>query len=413
MKHKVVITGMGVIGPLGLTLDEYWNALINGVSGSNTITSFETSDLDVRFGAQVKGFNVTDWIDKKEARRMDPFTHFGLAAAQSAMTDSELNVEKLNLERCGIITGSGIGGMDTFEQQYYNLFSKGPRKISPFFIPMMIPDITPGYISIKYGFKGPNYSTTSACASSSHAIGNAFRLIQYGDADIMIAGGSEAAITRMGIAGFSNMKALSTRNDDPQTASRPFDAERDGFVMGEGSGILILESEEHAIKRNAKIYAELAGIGYTADAYHITAPAPGGEGAIRSMKNAITDTGADISEVDYINAHGTSTPHNDKTETQAIKSVFGELASTIPVSSTKSMIGHLLGASGALELIATVLMLNNKMIHPTINYSTQDPDCDLNYVPNKAIDKEINLAISNSFGFGGHNATIAVKTYQR
>ncbi len=413
MKHKVVITGMGVIGPIGLTLDEYWNALINGVSGANTITSFETSDLDVRFGAQVKGFNIVDYVDKKEARRMDPFTHFALAAAQSAVTDSELNVDKLNLERCGVITGSGIGGMDTFERQYYNLFSKGPRKISPFFIPMMISDITPGYISIKYGFKGPNYSTTSACASSSHAIGNAFRLIQYGDADVMIAGGSEAAITRMGVAGFSNMKALSTRNDDPLSASRPFDADRDGFVMGEGAGIFILESEEHAIKRNAKIYAELAGIGYTADAYHITAPVPGGDGAIRSMKNAIIDAGADVSEIDYINAHGTSTQHNDKTETQAIKNVFGEFAENIPISSTKSMIGHLLGASGSLELIATVLMLNNKLVHPTINYSTQDPDCDLNYVPNKAIKKEVNLAISNSFGFGGHNVTIAVKTYQR
>lgn len=412
MKRKVVITGMGVIGPIGLTLDEYWNALINGVSGANTISGFETSDLDVRFGAQVKGFEVTDWIDKKEARRMDPFTQFAIAAAQSAMKDSELNIEKLNIERCGVITGSGIGGMDTFEQQYYNLFSKGPRKISPFFIPMMISDITPGHISIKYGFKGPNYSTTSACASSSHAIGNALRLIQHGEADVMIAGGSEAAITRMGISGFSNMKALSTRNDDPQSASRPFDADRDGFVMGEGAGILILESEEHALKRNAKIYAEIAGIGYTADAYHITAPVPGGDGAIRSMKNAITDAGADISEIDYINAHGTSTQHNDKTETQAIKNVFGDLAANIPISSTKSMIGHLLGASGALELIATVLMLKNKMIHPTINYSTPDPDCDLNYVPNKAIQKEIKLAISNSFGFGGHNVTIAVKTYQ-
>ncbi|MBD3288207.1 beta-ketoacyl-ACP synthase II [candidate division KSB1 bacterium] len=412
MKHKVVITGMGVISPLGHTLDKYWESLVNGVSGTDMITGIETSDLEVRFAAQVRDFNVTDWIDKKEARRMDHFTHFALAATQLAVADSGLNTEKLDLDRCGVITGSGIGGMDTFEQQYYNLFSKGPKKISPFFIPMMISDITPGHISIKYGFRGANYATTSACASSSHAIGNSFRLIQFGEADVMITGGSEAAITRMGIAGFTNMKALSSRNDDPKIASRPFDADRDGFVMGEGAGILVLESEEHALKRNAKIYAEVVGVGYTADAYHITAPVPGGNGAIRSMKLALRDAGADISEVDYINAHGTSTPHNDKTETQAIKSVFGEFAPNIPVSSTKSMIGHLLGASGGLELIATVLTMQNKKIHPTINYSTPDPECDLNYVPNKALDKEVNLAISNSFGFGGHNATIAVKSYQ-
>ena len=413
MKQKVVVTGIGLISPLGLSIDSFWNSLITGTSGVDYITYFDTTDFTVKFAAEVKGFTATDWVDKKEARKMDRFTQYALAASTLAVKDAELTLEKLDLERVGVITGSGIGGINTFEREFQNLFEKGPRRVSPFFIPMMIPDITPGYISIKYGFKGPNYTTVSACASSSHAIGNALRHIQYGDADMIIAGGSEATVSRMGIAGFMNMKALSTRNDDPKGASRPFEAERDGFIVGEGAGILVIESEEHALKRDAKIYAEIIGTGFTADAYHITAPVPGGDGAKRAMEQAIRDAGISREDVDYINAHGTSTPHNDKTETEAIKAVFGEHAYKIPISSTKSMIGHLLGASGSVELIAAILTVVNNKIHPTINYSTPDPDCDLNYTPNKAINKQVNIALSNSFGFGGHNVTLAIRKYRQ
>ncbi len=321
MRRRVFITGIGLISPLGITVEDYWQALITGKSGVDYIQSFDASEFDTKFAAEVKNFDVHAFLDRKEARRMDKFTQYAVIASQFAIDDSELKTENENLERIGVIVGSGIGGMDTFEREYRNYFDKGPRKISPFFIPMMIPDIAPGYIGIRFGFKGPNYSTISACASSSHAIGNAFRLIQYGEADVMITGGSEATVTPMGIGGFNAMKALSTRNDQPQKASRPFDTERDGFVMGEGAGILILESEEHAIKRNAKIYGELVGIGYTADAYHITAPTPDGDGATRVMQMALEDAGISIDEVDYINAHGTSTPYNDKVETLSIKNV--------------------------------------------------------------------------------------------
>jgi len=412
MKRKVVITGLGLISPLGTTVDEYWQALISGKSGVDYIKSFDASRFDTRFAAEIKNFDATQYLDRKEARRMDTFTQYAVIAAQLAVDDSGLQLEKENRERIGVIVGSGIGGMDTFEREYRNYFDKGPRKISPFFIPMMIPDIAPGYISIRFGLKGPNYSTISACASSSHAIGSSFRTIQCGDADVMVTGGSEATVTPMGVGGFNAMRALSTRNDAPQKASRPFDADRDGFVMGEGAGILVLESEEHAVKRNARIYAELIGVGYTADAYHITAPTPDGEGAYRVMKLALQDAGISTEEVDYINAHGTSTLHNDKVETLAIKQLFGERAYRIPISSTKSMIGHLLGASGSLELIATLMTLQFDKIHPTINYESPDPDCDLNYTPNKAIDKTVDIAISNSFGFGGHNVCLVAQKYK-
>ena len=322
-----------------------------------------------------------------------------------------MKLEQEDLDRIGVIVGSGIGGMETHEREHGTYLTKGPKKISPFFIPMMIPDITPGHISIRFGLKGPNYSTISACASSSHAIGDAYRTIKFGDADMMVAGGSEATVTPMGVGGFNALRALSTRNDDPQKASRPFDVNRDGFVIGEGSGILILESEEHAIKRGAKIYGEITGYGFTGDAYHVTAPVPDGNGAARAMKMAMKMAGVTAEEIDYINAHGTSTPFNDKIETLAINTVFGEHAKNVPISSTKSMIGHLLGASGGMELIATLLMMKHGIIHPTINYETPDPECDLNYTPNKAAKKTINSAISNSFGFGGHNVCLAIKKY--
>jgi len=411
MKRRVLVTGIGLISPVGIAIDEYWQALIAGTSGVDYIKRFDASGFDTKFAAEIKNFDATNYLDRKEARRMDTFAQYAVIASQFAVDDSGLKLENEDLERIGVIIGSGIGGMDTFEREYRNYFDKGPKKISPFFIPMMIPDIAPGYISMRFGLKGPNYSTISACASSSHAIGNALRTIQHGEADMMIAGGSEATVTPMGVGGFNAMKALSTRNDQPPQASRPFDADRDGFVVGEGAGILVLESEHHAVKRNAKIYGEIVGVGYTADAYHITAPTPDGSGATRAMKIALENAGISIDEVDYINAHGTSTPYNDKVESLAIKNLFGERAHRIPISSTKSMIGHLLGASGSLELIATLLTIQNNKIHPTINYETVDPECDLNYTPNHAVDKTVDVAISNSFGFGGHNVCIVARRY--
>jgi 3-oxoacyl-[acyl-carrier-protein] synthase II len=412
MRKRVVVTGMGVISPIGNSIEEYWQSLLNGKSGVDYIKSFDTDLFDTKFAAEVKNFEPTDYLDRKEARRMDLFTQYALVAADFSLKNSGLNFEQENLDRIGVILGTGIGGMKTYHQNIKNLIEFGPRKISPFFIPMMIPDIAPGHISMRYGLKGPNYTAVSACASSAHAIGTALRLIRYGDADVVVTGGTEATITEICIGGFNSMRALSTRNDDPQKASRPFDANRDGFVVGEGSGIIVVESEEHALKRGAKIYAEVAGAGATADAYHITAPSPDGDGQIRVMKMAIEDAGLTVKDVDYINAHGTSTPHNDKTETLAIKTLFGDRAKDIAVSSTKSMIGHLLGASGSLEFIASVLSVVNNKIHPTINYETPDPDCDLNYTPNNAIDKTVNVAISNSFGFGGHNGCVLVKKYE-
>jgi 3-oxoacyl-[acyl-carrier-protein] synthase II len=410
-RRRVVVTGLGVVSPVGLTWKSFWQALLKGQNGVGDITLFDTTGFETKIAAEVRDFSVDDFVDRREARRMDRFTHFAIAAAQMAVEDSQIEFDKEDLNRIGVIASSGIGGMQTFERECRNLINKGPKRISPFFIPMMISDIAPGHISIRYGLKGPNFSTISACASSSHSLGEAFKTIQRGDADVMLAGGSEATITPMGIAGFNTMRALSTRNNDPQHASRPFDLERDGFVVGEGGAIIVLEELEHAIARGAHIYAEMVGYAATADAYHITAPVPGGGGAARAMTEALADGGLKPEEVVYVNAHGTSTQFNDKTETEAIKTTFGEYAQDLSISSTKSMIGHLLGASGAVEFVATVASISHDQIHPTINQIVPDPDCDLNYTPNKTISKVVKVAISNSFGFGGHNVCLALRKY--
>ena len=412
-QRRIVVTGMGALTPIGNTVEEYWTNLLAGKSGAGPITYFDAEKYDTKFACQVKSFNAQEFMDRKLAQRSDPFTQYALAATEMAVKDSGIDFEKVDRERVGVIIGSGIGGMDTYHKQYETLYTeKSPHRISPFFIPMMIADIASGRVSMRYGLKGPNYATTSACATSSHAVGDAFILIQRGDADVMVTGGAEASICPMGIGGFNAMRALSTRNDSPQTASRPFDKERDGFVMGEGSGILVLEELEHAQKRGAKIYAEVAGIGFTADAHHITEPAPGGEGAVRSMRIAIKDAGLTPNDVQYINTHGTSTPVGDKNETAAIKTVFGERAKSLAVNSTKSMIGHLLGAAGAVEAIATILSVLRNKVHPTINRFTPDPECDLNYITDGASDWTIEAAISNTFGFGGHNASLLFKKYR-
>ncbi len=411
--RRVVVTGMGAITPIGLTVNDFWNGLLAGESGAGPITYFDTTEYDTKFACQLKGFDPLKYMDRKLAQRVDPFTQYALASAEEAVKDSGLDFTKTPGERVGVIVGSGIGGMWTFQRQQETLWeTKGPHRISPFFIPMLISDIAAGRISMKYGLKGPNYATTSACATASHAIGDAFILIQRGDADVMVTGGTEAGICPMGIGGFNAMKALSTRNDDPKRGSRPFDKDRDGFVMGEGSGMLILEELEHARSRGAHIYAEMGGIGFTADAHHITEPAPGGEGAVRSMRLAIQDAGLKPEDVDYINAHGTSTYPNDKNETAAIKTVFGDYAKKVAVNSTKSMIGHLLGAAGAVEAVVAVKSIVENKIHATINQETPDPECDLFYVPNVPIERTVNVAISNTFGFGGHNATLLFKKFQ-
>lgn len=412
MKRRVVITGMGAVTPIGLTIDELWDSLKNGKNGIFPITRFDASDHVSKMAGELKNFDPLNYIEKKQARRMCDFTQYAVAAAKMAIEDSGLDFDKEDRTRVGVIVGSGIGGMVTFEREFGKYFRKGPSRVSPFFIPMMIPDIAPGYISIIYGLKGPNYATTSACATSAHSIGNSIRSIQYGDADIMVAGGSEAPVTPMGLAGFNNMKALSERNDEPEKASRPFDADRDGFVMGEGGGILVLEELEHAKKRGAKIYAETTGIGYTADAYHITSPDENGDGATNVMKLALRDAGLQPGDIDYINAHGTSTHFNDKIESMAIKRVFGDELSHIAVSSTKSMTGHLLGAAGAVESIVCTLAMQHNVVPPTINYETPDPECDLNVTPNVAVEKEINATISNSFGFGGHNVSLVIERFK-
>jgi len=405
--ERVVITGLGVITPIGNTVDEFWQAMMEGKSGAGPITYFDVSRYDTKFACEVKAFDQLKYLDRKSAQRMDLFTQYAMAAAAQAVEDARLDFEKIDKDRAGVVVGSGIGGMWTYQRQQETLFKDGgPGHISPFFIPMMISDIAAGNISIRYKFKGPNYATTSACATSGHAIAGAAMLIQRGDADLMITGGAEAAICPMGIGGFNSMKALSTNNDDCLHASRPFDAKRDGFVMGEGGGILVIESYEHAVKRGARIIAELGGFGLTADAFHLTQPAPGGEGAVRAMRLAVEDAGLKPEDIDYINAHGTSTQFNDKNETEAIKTVFGENAYKLHVSSTKSMTGHQLGAAGGVEAVATILAIVNDTIPPTINYEFPDPECDLNYVPNKPIKKAVNAAISNTFGFGGHNACL-------
>jgi len=412
MRRRVVITGMGTINALGLNADQFWSGLLAGKSGVVPITKFDTENFTTKIAAEIQNYAPEEHFDKKEVRKIDPYAQYALVCAREAISNSGLNFENENTSRVGVIVGSGIGGMLSFESEMTKLITQGPRRVSPYFIPQMISDIAAGHISMEFGLKGPNYATVSACATSGHAIGVATMAIQRGDADIIVAGGSEAAITPMGIAGFNSMKALSTRNDDPATASRPFDLNRDGFVMGEGAGIIILEDLEHALARGAKIWAEMAGIGFTADAHHLTAPAPGGEGAVRAMRQCVEDGDLTPDEIDYVNAHGTSTPYNDKNETVAIKTVFGERAYDMAISSTKSMTGHMLGAAGAVELIATIMAIHENKVPPTINYETPDPECDLNYTPNRAVDRELKAAVSNTFGFGGHNACLSVKKYQ-
>ncbi len=409
MKNRVVITGVGPVTAVGTGKDVFWRNIKAGISGIDIIDRFDISDYSSKIGGQVKDFSPDDFMDKKEAKRMDRFTQFAIASSQLAVEDSQLNLNNLDKNRLGVILGSGIGGIETFEQQHTILQSKGPGRVSPFFVPMMISNIAAGYVSIMFGAKGYNATIVTACASATSALGIAFKAIQRGDVDVVIAGGSEASITPMAVAGFCAMKALSTRNDDPKAASRPFDANRDGFVIGEGAGILILENMEHAINRGARIYCEIAGYGATADAHHITAPAPEGEGGARAMKMAIDDGGIEPGMVDYINAHGTSTPYNDKFETMAIKTIFGKHAYNLAISSTKSMIGHSLGAAGGIEAIVTALSIYEGYLSPTINYTTKDEDCDLDYVPNTGRGADINYALSNSFGFGGQNATILFK----
>ncbi|MGA9228118.1 MAG: beta-ketoacyl-ACP synthase II [Mesobacillus sp.] len=409
-KRRVVVTGIGAVTPLGNDAETTWNNIIEGVSGIGPVTRLNADDFPAKVAAEVKEFNVENFIDKKDARKMDRFTHYAVAASLMAVKDSGLEINDENAPRVGVWIGSGIGGMETFEQQHETFMNRGYRRVSPFFVPMMIPDMATGQVSITLGARGFNSCTVTACATGTNSIGDAFKVIQRGDADVMFSGGAEAPITKMSFAGFCANTALST-NHDPQKASRPFDKNRDGFVMGEGAGIVVLEELEHALARGAKIYAEIVGYGATGDAYHITAPAPEGEGGARAMKMALDDAGLTPEEVGYINAHGTSTEYNDKFETMAIKAVFGEHAYNLAVSSTKSMTGHLLGAAGGIEAIFTVLALKEGILPPTINLETPDSECDLDYVPNEARRQQVNAAISNSLGFGGHNATIAFRKY--
>lgn len=409
--RRVVITGVGAVTPVGCGKEKFWNAIKSGVCGINTVSKFDTENFSCKVAGELTDFEITDYIEKKEARKMDEFTQYAVAAAKMAISDSGIDFEKTDMDRVGVILGCGIGGIKTFEDQHSNFLNKGPGRVSPFFIPMMIPNIASGQIAIMTGARGVNHVVVSACASGTNAIGEAFRTIQYGDLDVAFTGGCEATISEMAFAGFCNMKALSS-NPDPKTACRPFDADRDGFIMGEGAGILLLEELEHAKARGAFILAEVAGYGASDDAYHITAPIEGGAGGALSMRNAIRDAGIQPEDIGYINAHGTSTPYNDKFETQAIKDVFGGAAYKIPCSSTKSMTGHMLGAAGGVEGIICALGLAEGYIPATINYQTPDPDCDLDYVPNEGRQADYKYALSNSFGFGGHNATIILKKYE-
>ncbi len=411
MKRRVVVTGTGLISPVGNSTEESWKALLAGQDGIGTITRFDASDFATTFAAEIKDFHAEQYLEKKEIRRMDLFLQYGIAASTQAVHDSGLEQNGVDSERFGVIIGSGIGGISTIEAQHTRLTDGGPGRISPFFVPMMISNIASGQVAIRFGARGPSYATVSACASGAHAIGDAYRWIKYGDADVIIAGGAEAAITPMAVGGFCSMRALSTRNDEPGRASRPFDRMRNGFVLGEGAGIVILEELGHARERGANIIGEVVGYGMTADAYHITAPAPNGEGMARAMAMALKEADAKASEVDYVNAHGTSTELNDKYETVAIKRVFGEHARSVMVSSTKSMTGHLLGAAGGIEFVFALMALRDGLVAPTINYEYPDPDCDLDYVPNKAREADIECAISNSFGFGGQNACLALKRF--
>lgn len=410
--RRVVITGMGAVTPIGNDKDTFWENIKKGVSGVDLVTRFDTTDYACKIGAEVKDFNPEEHLDKKEAKRMDRYTQFALASAKMAMQEAKLDMEKEDADRVGVIIGSGVGGFETLENQAKTLAEKGPGRVSPFFIPMMISNMAAGQVAIMAGAKGVNFCTVSACASGTHAVGEAFRAIRAGDVDVMFTGGAEAAITPLSYAGFCSMKALSTNNENPKSASCPFDKNRDGFVMGEGAGVLILEELEHAKKRGANIIAEIVGYGATDDAHHITAPAPDGEGGAKAMQKALDDAGIAAEEVDYINAHGTSTPYNDKFETAAIKTVFGEHAYKLAVSSTKSMTGHLLGAAGAVEAIVCAKSLEEGFLPPTINHTEDDPDCDLDYVFGKGREKELRYALSNSLGFGGHNASILLKKYE-
>ncbi|WP_059173011.1 beta-ketoacyl-ACP synthase II [Bacillus sp. FJAT-27445] len=410
-KRRVVITGVGAVTPLGMDAETTWKNIVAGKSGIGPLTRINADDFPAKVAAQINDFNAEDFMEKKEARKMDRFTQYAVAASLMAVKDSGLAIVDENADRVGVWIGSGIGGMETFEQQFEVFQNRGYRRVSPFFVPMMIPDMAAGQVSIMLGAKGFNSCTVTACATGTNSIGDAFKVIQRGDADAMVTGGTEAPITKMAVAGFCANTALST-NPDPATASRPFDKNRDGFVMGEGAGIVVLEELEHAKARGAKIYAEVVGYAATGDAYHITAPAPGGEGGVRAMKLAIEDGGLKPEDIDYINAHGTSTDYNDRFETNAIKEVFGEHAYKLAVSSTKSMTGHLLGAAGGVEAIFTALSIRDSILPPTINYETPDPECDLDYVVNQSRPKEIKAAISNSLGFGGHNATLAFKKYE-
>jgi 3-oxoacyl-[acyl-carrier-protein] synthase II len=411
VERRVVVTGLGIISPLGIGIKENWQALCEGRSGIGPITRFDTTEYETKIAGEVKNFDPTSFLDRKEARKMDPFIHYALAAGIMAMEDSHLKIDQSNAERVGVLVGAGLGGLTTIEKYHSILLKEGPKKISPFFIPMLIVNLAPGQISIFFGAKGPNSSVVTACATGNHSIGEAYKIIQRGDADAMIAGGAESTITPLAIGGFNAMKALSTRNEEPQKASRPFEKDRDGFVIAEGAGILILEELSHAVKRNATIHAEIIGYGCNADAYHIAAPSPNGEGAARCMEIALRAAGIPYSEVDYINAHGTSTPLNDLSETMAMKTVFKEQVKKLMVSSTKSMTGHLLGASGGVEAVFTILTIKEGIVPPTINYEVPDPECDLDYVPNVARKAKVRVAMSNSFGFGGTNAALVFKEF--
>jgi len=405
-RRRVVVTGLGALAPNGNDLDSFWDALVNGRSGIGPITKFDASEHRARIAGEIKGFDAEAVLDRKDVRRNDPFTHYAMYAALQATAHAALDMEAVDAERVGVIWGSGIGGITTHEDQHTILMEKGPKRISPFYVPMMISDMAAGMISMVLGAKGPNYATVSACSSAGHALGEAARKIQYDDADVMITGGSEAAVTSISVAGFASAKALSTRNDEPERASRPFDAARDGFVLGEGAGAIVLEELEHAKRRGATIYGEFLGLGFTADAYHQTAMAPEAEGGSRAMRIALKDAGLDPGDIDYVNAHGTSTPMGDSQETTAIKAVFAGHTHKLAISSTKSMTGHLLGAAGAIESIACIMALKNGILPPTINYENPDPECDLDCVPNEARQTDVNCVLNNSFGFGGHNVAL-------
>ncbi|HLR33404.1 MAG TPA: beta-ketoacyl-ACP synthase II [Fodinibius sp.] len=411
-ERRVVITGIGALTPVGKTAPDFWNGLISGKSGARPIEHFDTEDFPTKFAAQIEDYDELDYFERKEARRLDKVCQYALIAAEEAIQDTELDLEEVDKDRVAVIVGTGIGGMITFYDQSISFHEHGPRGVSPFFIPMLIPDMVAGQISIKYGFRGPNFCAVSACATGSHNIGLAYDSIKSGQCDMAVSGGSEAPVSRIGVAGFNSMRAMSNRNDDPKTASRPFDKNRDGFVLGEGAGIMFLEEYEHAKERGARIYGELIGYGFSADAYHITAPDPDGKGVILAINRALDAAGIDPEDVDHINMHGTSTPLGDIAETNSIKKVFGDYAYEINHNSTKSMTGHSLGAAGAMEALATMLATYHGMIPPTINYETPDPECDLNYTVNEAVARDVNYALNNAFGFGGHNTTLVFRKFE-